>query len=80
MEADWASPVRNRLLTTPEAAEFLNVPVRWLEDAVRQRRVRCTRIGKHIRFTSEHLAELVESGEQTVIAPTSGVPKRRSRL
>jgi excisionase family DNA binding protein len=41
----------NHLLTIPEVAEFLNVPLRWVRDAVQQRRVRCTRIGKHVRFT-----------------------------
>jgi excisionase family DNA binding protein len=56
----------DHLLTIPEAAEFLNVPVRWLQDAVQQRRVRCTRIGKHVRFTAEHLVELITAGEQPV--------------
>jgi excisionase family DNA binding protein len=40
------------LLTIDEAATYLNVPARWVADAVRQRKVRCTRIGKHIRFAS----------------------------
>jgi len=39
--------------------EYLNVPARWVADAVRQRKVRCTRIGKHVRFRVEHLDELV---------------------
>jgi excisionase family DNA binding protein len=75
-----------RLLTVPEAADFLNVPLRWLQDAVQQRRVRCTRIGKHVRFTAEHLAELIAAGEQAVSQPahresTQGQPSgRRSRL
>ena len=76
----------NHLLTIPEVAEFLNVPVRWVQDAVQQRRVRCTRIGKHVRFTAEHLAELIASGEQAVLsaaqvgAVTPFRDGRRSRL
>lgn len=76
----------NRLLTIPEAADYLNVPVRWLQDAVQQRRVRCTRIGKHVRFTADHLRELIEAGEQPVTQPVCAVATparrrgRRSRL
>ncbi|QIX25170.1 helix-turn-helix domain-containing protein [Nocardioides sp. JQ2195] len=65
-----AKPPRERsLLTTAEAAAYLNVPDRWVADAVRQRKVRCTRIGKHVRFRPEHLEELIEAGEQPVTAP-----------
>lgn len=75
-----------RLLTIGEAAEYLNVPARWMQDAVQQRRVRCTRIGKHVRFTQDHLLELIAAGEQPVTKPpciTSTAPRRsvrRSRL
>ncbi len=57
------------LLTIDEAAVYLNVPERWVADAVRQRKVRCTRIGKHVRFRIEHLEELVAAGEQPVTTP-----------
>jgi len=65
-----APPSPNQLLTIPEAARYLNVPVRWVQDAVGARRIRCTRIGKHVRFTLAHLNELIESGEQPVTATT----------
>lgn len=74
------------LLTTKEAAEQLNVPERWVADAVRAGLIRCTRLGKHIRFRPEHLEELINAGEQPVTAaPTKliTVPKvsgRRSKL
>jgi excisionase family DNA binding protein len=58
------------LLTIPEAARYLNVPVRWVQDAVGARRIRCTRIGKHVRFKLDHLQELIEAGEQPVTAQT----------
>ncbi len=70
------------LLTVDEAAAYLNVPARWVADAVRQRKVRCTRIGKHVRFRIEHLEELVAAGEQPVTAPAQPLvivphPRRR---
>ena len=77
---------RSRLLTIAEAADYLNVPERWVREAVRQRKVRCTRLGKHVRFRSEHLDELVAAGEQPVSAPPvrlKALPvadRRRSRL
>ena len=57
-------------MTIDEAATYLNVPARWVADAVRQRKVRCTRIGKHVRFRVEHLDELVAAGEQPVTTPS----------
>lgn len=70
------------LLNIDEAAEYLNVPSRWIADAVRQRKVRCSRIGKHVRFRIEHLDELIDAGEQAVtnaLVPTQG-DRRRSKL
>lgn len=63
------TPLAPPLLNVDEAAAYLNVPRRWVADAVRQRRIRCTRIGKHVRFRIEHLDELVSAGEQPVTAP-----------
>jgi len=37
-----------------------------VSEAVRTRRIRCARIGKHVRFKVEHLAELMVAGEQPV--------------
>ena len=52
-----SAPTRQQqhLLNIDEAAAYLNVPARWVADAVRQHKVRCTRIGKHVRFRIEHL-------------------------
>jgi excisionase family DNA binding protein len=79
-------PPRPSLLNMTEAAEYLRVPERWIQEAVRQRKVRCTRLGKHVRFRVEHLDELVAAGEQPVTGrPVSlralpGQDRRRSRL
>ncbi|MCW2757389.1 MAG: hypothetical protein JWO46_1135 [Nocardioidaceae bacterium] len=76
-----------RLMTITEAAAYLNVPRRWVAEAVRLHRVRYTRIGKHVRFRAEHLDELIEAGEEPVLGPPSlsMVPRQqrtsgRSRL
>ncbi|OUZ11053.1 hypothetical protein BHE97_06390 [Aeromicrobium sp. PE09-221] len=72
-----AEPVEDRrnvhLLTVAEAAAYLNVPQRWVADAVRARRIRCTRIGKHVRFRPADLEELIVAGEQPVLDHPSKV-------
>lgn len=83
---DPNQPARPALLTIPEAAEYLHVPERWVREAARLRKVRCTRLGKHVRFRIEHLDELVAAGEQPVTGPPvrlTALPvqdRRRSRL
>jgi excisionase family DNA binding protein len=72
-------PQQRPLLTIDEAATYLNVPARWVADAVRQRKVRCTRIGKHIRFRVEHLDELVAAGEQPVTSDVIPIQRNRTR-
>lgn len=76
-----------RLMTIDEAAAYLNVPARWVGDAARQHRLRCTRLGKHVRFRREHLDELIDACEQPVLGQLKlsavGEPRRhsgRSRL
>lgn len=77
--------IRRPLLNIDEAAAYLNVPIRWVSEAVRLRKIRCTRIGKHVRFRLEHLDELIDTGEQPVTESTQLTlmpvqPSRRSRL
>lgn len=66
INAEGTSDAIQSLLNVDEAAAYLNVPARWVAEAVRLRKIRCTRIGKHVRFRLEHLDELVEAGEQPV--------------
>jgi excisionase family DNA binding protein len=76
------APRHQPLLTIDEAAAYLNLPARWVADAVRGRKVRCTRIGKHVRFRIEHLEELIAAGEQPVTTPGQPlalVPQPRRR-
>ncbi len=73
------TPPKQPLLTIDEAAAYLNVSARWVADAVRQRRIRCTRIGKHVRFRVEHLDELVAAGEQPVTLDVIPIHRSRTR-
>jgi excisionase family DNA binding protein len=53
------------LLQPAEAAELLRVKVSWIYEAVRDGRLPCIRVGRHIRFTrsmlERWLAEHVDS-------------------
>ena len=64
------------LLTINDAADYLNVSDRWVRDAVRAGRMRCTKVGKHTRFRKEWLDESLTASERPVIA---AVPNRRGR-
>lgn len=70
------------LLTLEEAAAYLHVSKRWLEDAVRDRKLRHTRLGKHIRFRVEYLEEFIVACEQPALAQVTPLrlDRRRSRL
>lgn len=61
-----------RLRTIAEAADFLNVPYNWLRVKVTELKVPHTRIGKHVRFTEQHLAEIIGSGEMAGLNRGSG--------
>ena len=51
-----------RLYTKAEAAAQLNVPVRFVERCVFQRRIRVVRLGRHVRIPESALAELMTDG------------------
>jgi excisionase family DNA binding protein len=69
-----------RLYSIKEAAEVLNVPFTWLRDKVTARQVPHTRLGRHVRFTEAHLAEIVADGEQPAgAAPVFLTGRRRHR-
>jgi excisionase family DNA binding protein len=69
------------LFTIVEAARLLNVPVGWLSKKVSAHEVPHTRLGKHVRFTQEHIDLIIEAGQQLPhdIAPSSGVSRRARR-
>ena len=56
-----------RWLTLTEAAEFLGVKPRWLNDQVRARLVPHHRLGRQIRFTPSDLRLLEAQTAQTTV-------------
>jgi len=65
------------LLDITAAADWLGVRRSWLRDKVTAREVPFTRIGRHIRFTGDHLAEIVAAGEER---PATTTYTRHTRL
>jgi len=69
------------LLCIVEAAVLLNVPESWLRKKVSARAVPFTLLGRHVRFTAEHLNQIVAAGEQRPLAAAAdqGVSRRARR-
>lgn len=45
------------------ASEFLGVPEATLRKWVAQRLIPFTKIGRHVRFTDDHLRQIIANGE-----------------
>jgi excisionase family DNA binding protein len=77
------SPGGRMLHTIAEAAEILHVPEGWLRKKVTSGVVPHTRLGKHVRFTDDHLRQIVVDGEQVPASPLatgeSGLSPRARR-
>lgn len=69
----------DRLLDIAAAAEVLNVPYGWLQVRVTKRLVPHTRLGKHVRFTREHLAQIIADGEQSAQTAHVAPPRQTAR-
>ena len=54
------------LLDMDGLAARLNVSRSWVRSKVTAREIPFTKIGRHVRFTEEHVAAIVASGEQAV--------------
>ncbi|WP_169732970.1 helix-turn-helix domain-containing protein [Haloechinothrix halophila] len=63
------------LYTPAEAARLLKVPESWLRRQAGQRRVRCTYLGRHLRFSDADLHDIVATGTR----PARAAGGRRTR-
>ena len=73
MNTEATDSVAVALFTIPEAAEVLRVPEGWLRKKVSAGLVPHTRLGKHVRFTGEHLRQIVTAGEtEPAVTPVGG--------
>ncbi|MFG1607189.1 helix-turn-helix domain-containing protein [Actinoplanes sp. NPDC049265] len=59
------------LLTIEEAAQRLNMSVRYLRRAVAERRVAFHRLGRSVRFDPADLAAFVQAGRVEPMTPES---------
>lgn len=66
-----------RLYTIPEAAERLAVKESWLRDRVTARLVPHARLGRHVRFTDEHLAQIVAAAEEPTASSIAYTSRKR---
>ncbi|MEU0240464.1 helix-turn-helix domain-containing protein [Nocardiopsis sp. NPDC006198] len=62
------------VFTPAEAAELLKVPESWLRKRASARRVPCTFIGKHLRFSSSDLEQIIREGHRD---PVTGPSRAR---
>lgn len=53
------------------AAEWLGVKPTWVRDQVTARTIPFCKVGRHIRFSDEHLAAIVAAGEQQPVKAPS---------
>lgn len=70
------------IYTIVEAARLLRVPEGWLRKKVTAGVVPHTRLGKHVRFTAAHLAQIIADGEPTPYleaSPRNGVSPNARR-
>ncbi len=73
-----------QLFTPAEAAHLLKVPESWLRKKAAARVIPCTFVGKHLRFSSNDLIKIIDSGARRPATSTAGmrvtrVPQPRSR-
>lgn len=64
-----------RVYTPAEAADILKVPETWLRRQAGLRRIRCTYLGKHLRFSDADLRDIVAASAR----PPRTTARRRTR-
>ena len=74
------SPPLDRLLTCAEAAHVLGTyrtsGERFPRRLIAERRIRFTRVGRHVRIPESALREFIEAG---MVEPVTRLPRRRGR-
>ena len=62
----------DKLLTTEEAAERLNITPRHVRRLVFERRIAYRKVGRYVRFHPDDLAEYIAAHRIEVLRPSSG--------
>lgn len=55
--------------TADELAAHLRISPRWIYEQAKRRNIPCLRVGRFIRFTDEHVAEIKAQLEQAAKPP-----------
>jgi hypothetical protein len=66
-----------KLHTATEAAEILKVRESWLKTKASARVIPCTFIGKHLRFSDDDIAEIMNRGARRPVTSASRGPRGR---
>jgi hypothetical protein len=66
-----------KLHTATEAAEILRVRESWLKTKASARVIPCTFIGKHLRFSDDDIAEIMNRGSRSPVTPAARRPRGR---
>ena len=67
-----------RLLSIEQVAEALNMSIGWVRKGVLERTLPHTKIGRSIRFTPEHIEQIIAAGERPPIQRPDHAPGRGS--
>jgi excisionase family DNA binding protein len=70
------NPGTDRLLTLEEAADILGTKPRFTRRLIAERRIRFTRLGRHVRIPESALREFVNAG---MVEPVTAWAHRRTR-
>lgn len=68
----------DQLHTAAEAATILKVRESWLKTKAAARAIPCTFIGKHLRFSDDDIAEIMNAGARRPLAPRDQWSRGRS--
>lgn len=66
-----------RLHTPAQAAALLTVPESWLRRQAGRRRIPCTFLGRHLRFSDSDLATIIVAGAQPANSSRRRPPRPR---
>ena len=64
----------DQLHTPAEAAGILRVRESWLKTKAAARVIPCTFIGKHLRFSDDDIAAIMQAGARQPVSPASPGP------
>lgn len=79
-QASESDPTIAPMLYTPaQAAELLRVKESWLRRQAGQRKIQCTFLGKHLRFSDADLVAIARNGRRPARAHRN-TPARRNRV